>query len=74
MNNENRKTAKPHRFRLTLAHKLSLKDSNKNMALANSSIYYTQKNTKSAYNNNKFKMSTPIWNDRFDLSDGPYAI
>ena len=32
---ENSKTNKPHRFRLTLADELNLKDSNKNMALAN---------------------------------------
>ena len=35
MNIENNKTNKPHRFRLILADKLNLKDSNKNMALAN---------------------------------------
>ena len=35
MNPENSKTNKLHRFRLTLADKLNLKDSNKNMALAN---------------------------------------
>ena len=40
------------------------------MALANLSIYYTWKNTKLEYNNNKFKISTPTWNDTFDLPDG----
>ena len=70
MGTENRKTNKPHRFRLTLADKLNLKDSNKNMTLANLSIYHTWKNIKSAYNNNKFKISAPIWNDKFDLFDG----
>ena len=40
------------------------------MALANLSIYYTWKNIKSEYNNNKFKISAPTWNDTFDLSDG----
>ena len=44
------------------------------MALANLSIYYTWKNIKSAYNNNKFKISAPIWNDNFDLPDGSYSI
>ena len=44
------------------------------MALANLSIYYTWKNIKSAYNNNKFKMSAPAWNDEFDLPDGSYSI
>ena len=44
------------------------------MALANLSIYYTWKNIKSAYNNNKFKISAPTWNDTFDLPDGTCPI
>ena len=44
------------------------------MALANLSIYYTWKNIKSAYNNNKFKISAPTWNDEFDLPDGSYSV
>ena len=44
------------------------------MALANLSIYYTWKNIKSAYNNNKFKISAPTWNDKFDFPDGSYSI
>ena len=32
------------------------------------------KNIKSAYNNNKFKISAPTWNDTFDLPDGSYSI
>ena len=38
------------------------------MALANLSTYYTWKNIKSEYRNNKFKTSAPTWNDTFDLS------
>ena len=41
-----------NRFRLTLADKLNLEDSNKNMALPNLSIYCTWKTIKSAYSNN----------------------
>ena len=44
MNTENSKTSKPERFKLNLADKLNLKDPKKNKALANSSIYYKQKN------------------------------
>ena len=44
------------------------------MALANLSIYYTWKNIKSAYSNNKFKTSAPTWNDAFDLPHGSYSI
>ena len=44
------------------------------MALASLSFYYTWKNVKPIYNNNKFKISAPTWNDTFDLSDGSYNI
>ena len=44
------------------------------MALANLSIYYTWKNIKSEYKNNKFKVLAPTWNDTFDLPDGSYSI
>ena len=37
-------------------------------------IYYTWKNVKSTYNNNKFKISAPNWNETFDLPDGSYNI
>ena len=74
MNTENGKSNEPHRVRLTLADKLNLKDPSKNMALANLSIYSTWKNIKSAYNNNKFKIYAPAWNDEFDLPDGSYSI
>ena len=74
MNTKNSKKNERHKFRLTLADKLNLKDPNKNMALANLSIYYTWKNIKSAQKNNKFKISAPTWNDEFDLPDGSYAI
>ena len=74
MNTENGKPSKPHRFKLDLSDKLNLKNPNKNMVLANLSIYYTWKNTKSEYNNNKFKISVPAWNNTFDLPDGSYSI
>ena len=70
MNTQNSKTSEPHRFKLDLTDKLNLKNPNKNMALANLSIYYTWKNIKSEYNNNKFKISAPTWNETFDLPDG----
>ena len=44
------------------------------MVLANLSIYYTWKNVKSIYGNNKFKISASIWNETFDLPDGSYNI
>ena len=74
MNTENSKTDEPHKFRLALANKLYLKDPNKNMVLANLSIYYTWKNIKSAYDNNKFKISAQTWNDGFDLLHESYSV
>ena len=38
------------------------------------SIYYTWKNIKSEYNNNKSKISAPTCNNTFDLPDGFYSI
>ena len=73
MNTENSKTNESHRFGLDLTDKLNLKNPKKNMALANLSIYYTWKNIKSEYNNNKFKISAPTWNETFDLHDGSYS-
>ena len=74
MNTKNSKTSEPHRLKYNLIDKLDLKNPNKNMALASLSIYYTWKNVKSIYNNNKFKISAPTWNDTFDLPDGSYNV
>ena len=41
------------------------------MALGSLSVYYTWKNVKSTYNNNKFKISAPTWNETFDLPFDP---
>ena len=53
---------------------LILKIFKKNIALVNLSIYYTWKNIKSQYNNNKFKISASTWSETFDLPDGSYTI
>ena len=74
MNTKNSKTNEPYRFKYDLIDKLDLRDPNKNMALANLSIYYTWKNVKSTYNNNKFKISVPTWNETFELPGGLYNI
>ena len=74
MNTENSKTSKPHRFKLHLTDKRNLKNPNKNMSLDNLSIYYTWKNIKSKYKNNKFRISAPTWNDTFELPDCSYSI
>ena len=74
LNSLNSKTNKSNKFIYQFTDKLDLKNLNKNMALANLSIYYTRKNIKSKYNNNRFKISAPTWNDEFDLPDGSYPV
>ena len=74
MNTLNSKTNESNRFIYQFTDKLNLKNSNKNKTLANLSIYYTWKNIKSKYNNNKFKISAPTWNENFTLDDGSYNI
>ena len=74
MNSENSKTSKLHVLILKLTNKLDLRIGEKVIALSNLSIYYTWKNIKSSYNNNKFKISAPTWNDEFELPDGSYSI
>ena len=74
MNTENSKTNEPNKFFHEFTDKLNLKNPNRNIELATFSIYYTWKNIKSAYNNNKFKISAPNSNDEFDLLDGSYSI
>ena len=67
MNSENSKTPKPHVLVLELTNKLDLRIGKKVISLSNLSIYYTWKNIKSSYNNNKLKISAPTWNDEFEL-------
>ena len=73
MNTENSKASEPHKFKLDLTDKRNLKNPSKNIALANLSIYYTWKNIKSEYSNNKLKILAPTWNDTFGLPDA-YSI
>ena len=54
MNSENSKTSEYHVLVLKLTDKLDLRRGEKTIALSNLSIYYTRKNVKSSYNNNKF--------------------
>ena len=74
MNTENSKTNEPHRFVLNLPQKLALRSSNKHVALQNLSIYYTRKNIRKQYTNNKLKIIAPSWNDEFELPDGSYSV
>ena len=68
MNSENSKISKSNVLALKLTNKLDLRIGEKAIALSNLSIYYTWRNIKSSYKNNKFKISPPTWND--ELPDG----
>ena len=74
MNSGNSKTAEYHVLVLKLTDKLDLRRGQKTVALSNLSIYYTWKNIKSSYNNNKFKICAPTRNEEFELPDGSYSI
>ena len=73
-NSENSRTSEYHVLLLKLTNKLDLRRGQKAAALSNLSIYYTWRNIKSSYNNNKFKISTPTWSEEFELPDGSYSV
>ena len=74
INSENSRTPEYHVLLLKLADKLDLRRGQKSVALSNLSIYYTWRNLKSSYKNNKFKISAPTWSDEPELPDGSYSI
>ena len=74
MNSENSKTSEHNVLVLKLTDKLDLRRGQKTVALSNLSIYYTWKNVKSLYNNNKFKISAPTWSEECEVPDGSYSI
>ena len=74
MNSDNSKASKPHILKLKLTSKLHLQIGEKVIALSNLSIYYTWKNVKSSYNNNKLKISGQTWKEEFTLPDGSYSV
>ena len=73
INTENGRTSGYRVLLLNLTNKIDLR-SERTIALSNLSIYYTWKNIKSSYNNNKFKISAPTWSEKFELPDGSYSI
>ena len=74
MNSKNSKTSKPHALILKFTDKLNFRRDENRIALSNLSIYYTWKNIKRSYNNNKFKISATTWNDKFELPDRSYSV
>ena len=76
MNSENSKMSEPHVLILKFTDKLDFRRGEKIIDLSNLSIYYTWKNIKSSYNNNKFKISAPTQNDNlnYQMDLIPYQI
>ena len=74
MNSENIKTSKPHVLILNLTDKKDLQRGEKSIAISNLSTYYTLKNIKISYNDNKFKIPAPAQNDNFELPNESYLI
>ena len=74
INSENSKISEPRILILKPTNILDLRIDEKLIALSNLSIYYSWKNIKSSYNNNKFKISAPTWSDKFELLDGLYYV
>ena len=74
INSENSRTSEYHVLVLNLTDKLDLRRGKKDIVLSNLSVYYTWKNIKSSYNNNKLKISAPTWSEKFELPDGSYSI
>ena len=67
LSTENSKRNEAHKFALTSSQRLDLRNWNKHVALQNSSIHYTWKNIRKQYKTNKLKITTPTWNDEFEL-------
>ena len=80
MNSKNSKTFDPPRLELNVTDKIELRRKDIYIyiyiyiALSNLSVNYTWKNIIKSYENNKFKISAPTWNEEFELSDGSYSI
>ena len=69
VNMENGKTNEPHKFVFNLSQRLDLRSSDKHVDFQNLSIYYTWKNIRKQYKNNKLKIIAPTWNDEFEFPD-----
>ena len=74
MNSGNSKTSDPDRLLFNLSDKMNLKRKDKDVALSNLSIYYTWKNIRGSYKNNKLKTSAPTWNKEIELPEGSYFV
>ena len=73
LNSQNSEISEPHRLLMSFLDKINQETSYKYVALSNLSIYFTLKNIKKLYKNNKFKISAPTWNEELELPDASYS-
>ena len=73
VNSENSKISDLHRLLLNLSDKIYLKRRSKYVALSNFITQYIWKYIKKVIKKNEFKISTPLWNYKFELIDG-YSV
>ena len=74
MNSGNSRTFDPHRLLLNLSEIINFKKVVNILLYQILAFYYTWKNIKNWYKNNKFKISAPTWNENFELPDGSYSV
>ena len=75
MNSENSRSSKPHVLvYLTLLIQQIYEGVKKVLLIKFWYLLYMEKNIKNSCNNNKFKTSAPIWNDKFELPDRSYSV
>ena len=74
MKSDNSKSSKRHILKLRLTSKLDLRLGKKMIPLSKLGIYYTWKNIKGSYSNNKFQISAPTWNEQFKIPDACYSV
>ena len=70
----NSKISDRHRLLLNVTFKINLKRDDRQVALSNLRVWYTQKNREKSYVKNKFKKSAPTWIGEFELPDGSYSV
>ena len=74
MNSKKSKRSDPHRLLINLTDNTDLRRRDEYIALSNLSVYYTWKKVKKSQKKNKFKISAPTWNEKFELPDGLYFL
>ena len=63
-----------HKILLNFSDKTDLKKSNIHVASLHLTIYCTWKKIRESCKTNKFRISGPIWNEKFELQDGSYSV